>query len=106
MPSKPSNNPTFWRRAFIASIVWVVLPILLGLSGTVIGMIRAFQTIEETGVSDPKELADAISISLGSTAIGLVIAFPGLVLFIVCLIRSATARKREPEPEPEPQVQT
>ena len=51
---------------------------MLGLLGTVLGMILAFQTIgqgSETG-TDPKEMADKIGIALGTTAIGLTIAIP------------------------------
>jgi biopolymer transport protein ExbB/TolQ len=56
---------------------------MLGLLGTVLGMIAAFGKIagaERTGV-DPKDLASDISFALWTTAIGLIIAVP-LILFM------------------------
>ncbi len=50
---------------------------LLGLLGTVIGMIGAFKTLSATGVSvSPKDLAGSIEMALYSTAAGLSVAIP------------------------------
>lgn len=54
---------------------------LLGLLGTVSGMIRMFLGILETGVGDPERLAGGIGEALISTAAGLVVAIPALVLY-------------------------
>jgi len=52
---------------------------LLGLLGTVTGMIKAFQVIAVEGVGHPTALAGGISEALITTAAGLVVAIPTLV---------------------------
>ena len=49
---------------------------LLGLIGTVIGMIITFQSITESGSSDPKLMATGISQAMIATVLGLGIAIP------------------------------
>ncbi|WP_319531781.1 MotA/TolQ/ExbB proton channel family protein [uncultured Cohaesibacter sp.] len=50
---------------------------LLGLFGTVIGMIEAFQRLQEAGASvDPSVLAGGIWVALLTTAVGLAVAIP------------------------------
>ena len=49
---------------------------LLGLIGTVIGMIITFQTITESGSSDPKLMAHGIGAAMIATVLGLGIAIP------------------------------
>ena len=53
---------------------------LLGLLGTVVGMITAFTGLTETSGANPDLLAAGISQALITTAFGLLIAVPGLVL--------------------------
>jgi len=53
---------------------------LLGLIGTVIGMILTFQSITESGSSDPKLMAAGISQAMIATVLGLSIAIPLLFL--------------------------
>lgn len=52
---------------------------LLGLLGTVVGMIEVFSVITVQGVGDPGALAGGISQALITTAAGLVVAIPSLV---------------------------
>ncbi|MDD2724631.1 MAG: MotA/TolQ/ExbB proton channel family protein [Methylovulum sp.] len=52
---------------------------LLGLLGTVVGMIQAFSAIVEQGVGDPTILAGGISVALITTATGLTVAIPSLI---------------------------
>lgn len=52
---------------------------LLGLLGTVIGMIRVFTAITVVGVGDPAQLAGGISEALITTAAGLSVAIPSLI---------------------------
>lgn len=52
---------------------------LLGLLGTVIGMIKVFTAITTSGVGDPGQLAGGISEALITTAAGLTIAIPCLI---------------------------
>ncbi len=53
---------------------------LLGLLGTVTGMITTFDVITEFGTGDPKMLSGGISIALVTTELGLVVAIPALML--------------------------
>ncbi len=52
---------------------------LLGLLGTVVGMISVFAAITSAGVGDPTALAGGISQALMTTAAGLFVAIPSLV---------------------------
>lgn len=54
---------------------------LLGLFGTVIGMIEIFGSQSPTGGTNPAQLAHGISISLYNTAFGLVVAIPSLIFY-------------------------
>src|SRR5206468_9057905 len=53
---------------------------LLGLFGTVIGMIKIFGSQSPTG-SNPQQLAHGISIALYNTAFGIAIAIPSLIFY-------------------------
>lgn len=59
---------------------------LLGLLGTVIGMIITFQVITEVGAGDPKVMAGGISQAMIATVLGLGIAIP--LLFVNTLLMS------------------
>ncbi len=52
---------------------------LLGLLGTVVGMIEVFSVITAQGVGSPTELAGGISKALLTTAAGIIIAVPALI---------------------------
>ena len=54
---------------------------LLGLFGTVIGMIEIFGSQSPTGGSNPQQLAHGISIALYNTAFGIGIAVPALIFY-------------------------
>jgi biopolymer transport protein ExbB len=54
---------------------------LLGLFGTVVGMIEIFGSQAPTGASNPQLLAHGISVALYNTAFGLMIAIPSLMLY-------------------------
>ena len=60
-------------------VVAAVAP-LLGLLGTVTGMIATFDIITEFGTGDPKLLSGGISIALVTTELGLIVAIPVLML--------------------------
>jgi biopolymer transport protein ExbB len=53
---------------------------LLGLLGTVTGMIQTFDIITEFGTSDPKLLSGGIAVALVTTKLGLTVAIPALLL--------------------------
>lgn len=54
---------------------------LLGLLGTVVGMIQTFDVLTTTGIAKPNELAGGISTALITTAAGLIVALPSLVAY-------------------------
>ena len=54
---------------------------LLGLLGTVIGMIKVFSVITTQGIGDPSVLAEGISEALVTTAAGLSVAIPTLMFY-------------------------
>jgi biopolymer transport protein ExbB len=54
---------------------------LLGLLGTVTGMIRTFRAITVVGVGNPSAMAAGISEALITTAAGLIVAIPALVAY-------------------------
>jgi biopolymer transport protein ExbB len=54
---------------------------LLGLFGTVVGMIEIFGSQSPTGGSNPQALAHGISVALYNTGFGLIIAIPALIFF-------------------------
>ena len=54
---------------------------LLGLLGTVIGMIKVFSVITTEGVGNPTVLSGGISVALITTAAGLSVAIPSLMFY-------------------------
>ncbi|GAA5006252.1 MotA/TolQ/ExbB proton channel family protein [Acinetobacter puyangensis] len=54
---------------------------LLGLLGTVLGIIEAFLAVNSGGVTDPAMLANGVSKALITTAAGMIVAIPALVAY-------------------------
>lgn len=54
---------------------------LLGLLGTVVGMIQVFSVMTSVGVGDPGQLAGGISKALITTAAGITVAIPSLFFY-------------------------
>jgi biopolymer transport protein ExbB len=74
-----------WQGAI--KVIAAVAP-LLGLLGTVTGMIATFQAITLFGTGDPKLMADGISQALVTTVLGLTVAIPLVLLHSVVSSRS------------------
>jgi biopolymer transport protein ExbB len=68
------------RFQWIVKTISVIAP-LLGLLGTVTGMIRTFQAITLFGAGDPKMMAGGISEALVTTMLGLMTAIPLVLLY-------------------------
>lgn len=79
--------PKFERGISTIKILSAVAP-LLGLLGTVTGMIATFQSITLFGTGDPKLMAGGISTALITTVLGLVCAIPLLLLHNVVSSKS------------------
>jgi biopolymer transport protein ExbB len=71
--------PKIESRVAAIKLIATVAP-LLGLLGTVIGMIETFQSIQIFGTGDPKLMAGGISQALVTTMLGLIVAAPLLFL--------------------------
>ncbi len=72
------ENAHLNRFGSVIMVIAAVAP-LLGLLGTVTGMITTFDIITEFGTGDPKLLSGGISIALITTEIGLAVAIPALI---------------------------
>jgi len=72
------------------SVIGVCTP-MIGLLGTVTGMIKAFATLGSSGIGDPSSLAAAIGEVLVATASGLFIAIPAFGSFYFLRNRAAVA---------------
>ena len=69
------------RNSYL-SVIGVISP-MIGLLGTVIGMMGAFATLGATGISDPRSLATSIGEVLMATASGLFIAIPAFISYYI-----------------------
>jgi biopolymer transport protein ExbB len=79
--------PVLTSRLTLIKIVSVVAP-LIGLLGTVTGMINTFQAITLFGTGDPKLMAGGISQALVTTVLGLVVAIPMVFISTILNTRS------------------
>jgi len=74
--------PGLTKGLLFIKVISVVAP-LMGLLGTVTGMIKTFQVITLYGAGDPKMMAGGISQALMTTVLGLVVAIPMVLLHTV-----------------------
>ena len=81
------ETPRIERWNVLIKIIAVVAP-LLGLLGTVTGMIITFQAITLFGTGDPKLMAGGISQALVTTVLGLTVAIPTVLLHVFVKSRS------------------
>ena len=82
------ESPKIERYNDIVKVLAAVAP-LMGLLGTVIGMIITFTAITNFGAGDPKLMAGGISVALMTTVLGLVAAIP---LLLTHAVAAAMAR--------------
>ncbi|UTF61690.1 MotA/TolQ/ExbB proton channel family protein [Gilvimarinus sp. DA14] len=76
------ERPAIESGLSILKIIAAVAP-LMGLLGTVVGMILTFQAITIFGAGDPKNMASGISSALITTVLGLVVAIPTVLLHTI-----------------------
>jgi biopolymer transport protein ExbB len=74
-----AETPKLERFLTLLKIISTVSP-LLGLLGTVTGMITVFQAITLFGTGDPKIMAGGISGALVTTVLGIVVAVPTILM--------------------------
>ena len=73
-------NAELKGRSSYLSVIGVCTP-MIGLTGTVTGMMSAFETLGTSGVGDPSKLSGAIGEVLVATASGLFIAIPAFIAY-------------------------
>ena len=77
------ENMALEHRLSYLALIGTIAP-MLGLMGTVQGMINSFDKIASSAVSPkPSELAEGISTALFTTLIGLMIAVPAMVFYSI-----------------------
>ena len=81
------ETPKLERMQGTVKVLAGIAP-LMGLLGTVVGMIRTFQTITLFGTGDPKLMAGGISQALVTTVLGLVVAIPLVFMHALISARS------------------
>jgi len=86
------ESPKLNSWIMFIKIIAVVAP-LLGLLGTVTGMIQTFQAITLYGAGDPQTMAGGISKALVTTVLGLVVAIP--TVFLHWVVSSRAKRVEE-----------
>ncbi len=69
-----------YRSTDVLSVIGAISP-LLGLTGTVLGIVGAFETLSAGASPDHKALAADISLALVATLLGLIVAIPCMALF-------------------------
>lgn len=74
--------PSLTKGLLFIKVISVVAP-LMGLLGTVTGMIKTFQVITLYGAGDPKMMAGGISQALMTTVLGLCVAIPMVLIHTV-----------------------
>jgi biopolymer transport protein ExbB len=75
------QTSALYRKTEVLGVIGAIAP-MLGLLGTVQGMIKGFNTIAMTGgAARPEDLASSISLALVTTFEGLVVAIPTMVAF-------------------------
>ena len=77
----------FWKRMIWVAAIGLLLPPVIGVTGTVIGMFRAFAEVAATGAADPEELAKPIATALLATLFGLLFCVPSGIILILSIIR-------------------
>ena len=74
-------------RGFSTMTAWIAVAPLLGLLGTVVGMVETFEVINLFGIGNPHLMAQGISVALLTTQAGLIVAFPALIFRLLLASR-------------------
>ncbi|QSX31257.1 MotA/TolQ/ExbB proton channel family protein [Shewanella cyperi] len=81
------ETPALEARISIIKVLAAIAP-MMGLLGTVTGMIATFQSIQLFGTGDPKLMAGGISMALVTTVQGLIAALPLMLVHAIVVARS------------------
>lgn len=83
-----------WERYHSLIALTAAIAPLLGLLGTVTGIIKTFQMMEVFGAGDPRPLIGGISEALITTELGLILAIPALLLHAMLSRRAQSLLSR------------
>mgnify|MGYP003300144460 CR=1 FL=1 len=75
-----NERPSIEKLNWLIKLISIVAP-LMGLFGTIVGMIETFQMITLFGTGDPKTMASGISVALVTTWLGLMVAIPTTFMY-------------------------
>ncbi|MGH1470501.1 MAG: MotA/TolQ/ExbB proton channel family protein [Cellvibrionaceae bacterium] len=81
------ERPSIESGLNLLKVIYMIAP-LMGLLGTVGGMIQTFQAITIYGTGDPSTMASGISAALVTTMLGLIVAIPTMLLYTIVSGRS------------------
>jgi biopolymer transport protein ExbB len=81
LQTRARQEITRLERGLVVLEIIVGIAPLLGLVGTILGMMTAFGNVGKSGQIDPAELAKGISLILRATLFGLMIAIPSLIFW-------------------------
>jgi len=81
LQTRARNEIVKLERGLVVLEIIVGIAPLLGLVGTILGMMDTFRNVGEMGMSDAARLAGGIALILKATLIGLLIAIPALVFW-------------------------
>jgi uncharacterized membrane protein len=87
-------------KIIILGSVLLIGGIIGGVGGTMLQMIETFNTVDQSGVNSASELANNVSDSLYSTAIGLSVALIGFMFCVGGSIAYFTSKKESKQSEP------
>jgi biopolymer transport protein ExbB len=81
LQTRARQEVTRLERGLVVLEIIVGIAPLLGLVGTILGMMTAFGNVGQAGQVDPARLAEGISLILRATLFGLLIAIPSLIFW-------------------------
>ena len=81
LQTRARQEITRLERGLVVLEIIVGIAPLLGLSGTILGMMTTFGNVGQAGQIDPAQLAKGISLILWATLLGLLIAIPSLIFW-------------------------
>jgi len=82
----------FWKMAIAAALILIAIPPALCVISIFISILREIAESGNQGIGDPTALAASIGEAIIALAASLVFSLPGLVFFIVALIRFRSNR--------------
>lgn len=75
-----------WLRVVWGSVAGVALSPMIGMLGTVFGMMGAFKTLSENEGAKPEALAGDISLAMKTTMVGMGVSAISFLVFVVALV--------------------